>query len=84
MSRFHRYPKRWESIRRRILHRDRFICGLCDDRTRPADTVDHIIPISKGGTHDDWNLRAAHAKCNYRKHNHMKQKVDPRRSRFDE
>ena len=27
-------------------------------------TIDHIIPISKGGTTDEGNLQPAHFKCN--------------------
>jgi 5-methylcytosine-specific restriction endonuclease McrA len=27
-------------------------------------TVDHLLPVSKGGTNDDYNLRLAHYKCN--------------------
>ena len=32
-------------------------------------TVDHVIPISKGGTDEDFNLVAACQKCNYSKNN---------------
>jgi 5-methylcytosine-specific restriction endonuclease McrA len=35
----------------------------CD---RPAGTVDHIIPLAYGGSHDLANLRASCAKCNSR------------------
>jgi 5-methylcytosine-specific restriction endonuclease McrA len=30
-------------------------------------TIDHIIPLSKGGTGDVWNLRIVHLKCNLEK-----------------
>jgi 5-methylcytosine-specific restriction endonuclease McrA len=32
-----------------------------------ADTVDHITPISAGGTDDPANLSAAHKRCNLAK-----------------
>lgn len=32
-----------------------------------AATVEHIIPISKGGTHTWDNVAPAHAKCNFEK-----------------
>lgn len=32
-----------------------------------AFTVDHIIPISKGGTYDIENLQLAHESCNLMK-----------------
>ena len=60
------------SIRRQVLERDGYICQLCSEPTEPdADplsdwypTVDHIVPRSKGGTHDAKNLRCAHRWCN--------------------
>lgn len=30
--------------------------------------LDHIIPLSKGGTHEPNNVRITHAKCNLSKH----------------
>lgn len=41
-------------------------CHLCG---RPgADTVDHLLPLSQGGTNEPGNLRSAHKACNVRKH----------------
>lgn len=48
------------------------ICGLHTDRTdienghvkRMYPTVDHIIPLSKGGTHTWGNVQLAHMMCN--------------------
>jgi 5-methylcytosine-specific restriction endonuclease McrA len=44
--------------------------GLCQIRgptcTVIATTVDHVVPLDQGGTHDRWNLRAACVKCNGR------------------
>jgi 5-methylcytosine-specific restriction endonuclease McrA len=53
-------PGDWKRTHARILRRDGHRCYLCDDYTRPADTVDHVVPVSQGGTHDDSNLAAAH------------------------
>ena len=55
----------WRRTRDRILARDDRICQLCGQPG--ADTVDHIIPVSKGGTNNDDNLRAAHQRCNSRR-----------------
>ena len=39
-------------------------CYLCGEI---ADTIDHVIPISRGGTNDIENLRPACYDCNMRK-----------------
>lgn len=58
--------------RRRILERDRWVCYLCNlaiDRSlrfphpRSA-SVDHVVPLSAGGSNRYANLRAAHWHCN--------------------
>lgn len=59
--RFQRY------IRPAILRRDRGICHIC--KLPGADQVDHLTPVSKGGTDDLSNLAAAHARCNNRRGN---------------
>ena len=54
-----------ERERRDIYIRDKGICGICG-RFIPPDcfTIDHIIPISKGGTYDYDNLQCCCKKCN--------------------
>ena len=54
----------WKKLRHRILQRDNFTCYLCGNE---ATTVDHITPLAKGGTDDEWNLAAACKRCNYSK-----------------
>lgn len=56
-------------------------CALCGQALHPdlpaghpmSATADHIVPISRGGTHAMNNLRAAHFACNSRRgnRNHM-------------
>jgi len=57
--------------RRKIYERDGWACQLCGepvDRTgldmylRPS--LDHIVPLSKGGTHTRANAQCAHWICN--------------------
>jgi hypothetical protein len=58
-----------------IFERDQWVCKLCGcevDRyaiaPQPnAPTIDHIIPISRGGPHVPSNLQCAHWRCNLRK-----------------
>lgn len=48
----------------RILSAERcHICGRKFTKSRPA-TIDHVVPLSKGGLHVDANLAAAHLSCN--------------------
>jgi hypothetical protein len=58
-----RYNKRFE-----ILERDNFTCQYCGrSREKYPDielTVDHKIPLSKGGSNDDHNLITACYDCN--------------------
>lgn len=52
--------------RQGVLARDSFACAYCGGR---ADTIDHVIPRSRGGE-DSWeNCVAACAPCNGRKDN---------------
>ena len=43
--------------------------GLCGERLEPEDDLhlDHIVPVSHGGSDDPGNLQAAHARCNLSK-----------------
>ncbi len=46
------------------MHRDRFRCAYCGSK---ADTVDHVVPRSRGGDHTWENCVAACSTCNHRK-----------------
>lgn len=52
-----------------IMERDGMICYLCSDAvTRDRLHFDHVMPLSKGGTHTMDNIRVTHDDCNRRKH----------------
>lgn len=61
-----------------VFERDGWVCQLCGDpvdreattRTAMSATLDHIIPVSRGGPHTMGNLQCAHFRCNLRKANH--------------
>lgn len=60
-----------------VFERDEWICHLCQkliDKTLRGDswwraTLDHVLPLSRGGTHTWDNVKAAHWKCNMDKGN---------------
>lgn len=69
-----------ESISPLEIHeRDDWTCGICGDPidqklrwpNRWCATVDHIIPISRGGRHERANVQSAHLTCNCSKHNRL-------------
>lgn len=55
-----------------IFERDGYICQLCgtgvlpfvNHRHRLYPSIDHIIPLAKGGTHEPSNVQTAHRGCN--------------------
>ncbi len=64
-----RRPSLSSDIRRMVIARDGLVCGLCGGEVETAKDVhiDHIIPVSRGGTNVLGNLQVAHARCNMRK-----------------
>jgi 5-methylcytosine-specific restriction endonuclease McrA len=40
-------------------------CHLCHQPG--ATTLDHLVPLSRGGRTAEWNLRPAHVACNARR-----------------
>jgi HNH endonuclease len=67
--------RRYVALAREILERDHYRCGLCGKRINPRQraphpksvSIDHIVPLSAGGTNARTNLQAAHLQCNSRR-----------------
>lgn len=53
----------WAEIRERIFMRDNYVCQYCGQRGGRIE-CDHVIPVSRGGGHDDENLVTACFSCN--------------------
>lgn len=55
-----------------VYARDGWVCGICELAVDPTEkfpspgaaTLDHVIPISRGGAHTLDNLQCAHFYCN--------------------
>jgi 5-methylcytosine-specific restriction endonuclease McrA len=58
------YRRRAALSRRGVFLRDGHICQYCG---QAAENVDHVVPRSRGGTHDWENVVAACRGCNARK-----------------
>lgn len=51
-----------------IWQRDGGICQLCHLPIAQAEaSLDHIVPLARGGTHEPANVQLAHRRCNSRK-----------------
>jgi len=58
-----------ESIDYRVVYeRDMGICGICYEPVSSRNWhLDHVIPLSKGGTHTYGNVQVSHPECNLSK-----------------
>lgn len=58
-----------------LYERDNGICQICGKKVslkynyphKKSATIDHIIPLSKGGEHSKRNCQLTHWECNYKK-----------------
>ena len=57
----------WKEIRERIFARDDYTCQYCDERGGKLQ-CDHIVPVARGGIHEDDNLITSCEACNMSKH----------------
>lgn len=56
------YGSDWRTIRLKILERDGHTCRWCG---APATSVDHLLPLARGGPRlDERNLLASCLRCN--------------------
>ncbi|MDF1513436.1 MAG: HNH endonuclease [Anaerolineae bacterium] len=72
--------------REAVLRRDRYTCGYCGVKIsekrrgfvleKQDFTVDHILPISRGGKNTWGNTICACAACNQRKANHLPNEIN--------
>ena len=61
----------------RLFVRDRQVCAYCANRFAEADlTVEHIVPVSRGGRHGWTNVVTACRSCNTRKGNRLPEEAN--------
>lgn len=59
------YGPEWRRARQRALDRSGHRCSQC--RSPRELQVDHVIPVSRGGTHDQSNLAVLCVRCHRKK-----------------
>ncbi len=73
LTRYVRVPRRRVQLTKRsLLARDKYTCAYCGKR---GDTLDHVVPRSRGGVHAWTNLVAACVKCNNKKADHLLEEI---------
>lgn len=56
-------PDEWIALRGSVFERDSYTCRYCGARGGKLE-CDHVIPVSRGGGHEESNLVTACFKCN--------------------
>lgn len=50
-----------------LMEYQEYLCAICGEVPRGLPSFDHIIPLSRGGTHSVTNLQMTCWPCNHRK-----------------
>lgn len=61
--------------RMQIFKRDKWRCGICGEKVdrklrhphMQSASIDHIVPLARGGADAEWNVQCAHLGCNSNK-----------------
>lgn len=60
-----------------VVKRDGDACYLCGKETDRDDrTLDHVVPLRRGGKHIPSNCRVAHRRCNSKKGAKLVSEID--------
>ena len=52
----------------KVRERDAGRCGICGEPVPPEkESLDHVVPLARGGEHSYANTQLAHLSCNKRK-----------------
>jgi hypothetical protein len=77
-------PASVQSIILEEFDRNGRICASCGQEIKQTDWMhlDHILPVSRGGTNDPSNLRYVHASCNLSRNNRTDEEYAEIQSQF--
>ena len=67
-----------------IFIRDNWCCGICKEAVDPtlnhpdpmSASLDHVVPLSRGGSHTRDNVQLAHLRCNLRKNDKLPEEFE--------
>jgi len=59
--------KNYKSTLKKLLHKYKFQCVHCGNNDKESLTIDHIFPVSKGGSDSIENLQILCKACNSKK-----------------
>lgn len=67
------------SLRQRVYTKSMGLCGYCSREFTEDNhfTVDHKVPLSRGGSKQEHNLVAACKECNHKKDNYLLSELPP-------
>lgn len=60
-----------KKVRQEIFKTFKTECPICAEKDSKKLSIDHILPVSRGGSHDISNLRILCKSCNSRKGNRI-------------
>lgn len=61
-----------DSVRQYVFQRNNYQCQSCGKTHQETQlTIDHIIPLAKGGSNDISNLQTLCFNCNRQKRHHL-------------
>lgn len=64
VSRYPMYKHERRDCVEKLLERDGDLCYLCDQPLDGERSIDHVVPLVKGGKDNMSNYRLAHHRCN--------------------
>lgn len=72
------YTQAVEDVRREeIARRDNHTCHICGKWVSVHEaSLDHVVPLAKGGEHTHSNIRLAHKVCNSKKGDRLTSEID--------